>query len=133
MARKKKKPFYEKIRIKDIGAEGKALARVDGLVIFTKFVIPGDVVDLQVIKKRKKYQEGIVTKIHQFSKDRTDAFCMHFGICGGCKWQFLSYEKQLEYKQKQVKDQLKRIGKIEITGFSDIIGSSEKIFYRNKL
>jgi 23S rRNA (uracil1939-C5)-methyltransferase len=133
MARKKKKPFYEKIRIKDIGAEGKALARVDDLVIFTKFVIPGDVVDLQVIKKRKKYQEGIVTKIHQFSKDRTDAFCMHFGICGGCKWQFLSYEKQLEYKQKQVKDQLKRIGKIEITGFSDIIGSSEKIFYRNKL
>src|SRR5690606_4531395 len=85
MGRKKKKPFYEKIQIEDIGAEGKALARIENMVVFTKLVIPGDVVDLQVVKKRKNYQEAIVTKIHQYSNDRVDAFCSHFGICGGCK------------------------------------------------
>ncbi|WP_372947020.1 23S rRNA (uracil(1939)-C(5))-methyltransferase RlmD [Mariniphaga sp.] len=133
VGRNKKKPFYEKVQIEDIGSEGKALARIGNIVVFTKLVIPGDVVDLQVIKKRKKYQEAIVTQIHEFSKDRTDAFCQHFGICGGCKWQFLPYPKQLNYKQKQVEDQLKRIGKIELPGIFPIKGSKKDTFYRNKL
>ena len=133
VARNKKKPFYEKVKIESIGAEGKALARINDLVVFTKMVIPGDVVDLQVVKKRKKYQEAIVTKIHEYSNDRTPAFCSHFGTCGGCKWQFLPYSKQLEYKQQQVHDQLKRIGKMEITQVSPILGSKNETFYRNKL
>lgn len=133
MGRSKKKPFYEKIQIEDIGAEGKALARIGDMVVFTKLVIPGDVVDLQVIKKRKKYQEAIVTHIHQFSEDRTDAFCQHFGVCGGCKWQYLPYPKQLYYKQKQVEDQLKRLGKIDLPKIFPIIGSEKNVFYRNKL
>jgi 23S rRNA (uracil1939-C5)-methyltransferase len=133
VARKKAKPFYEKICIENIGAEGKALARINDLVVFTKYVVPGDVVDLQVIRKRKNYQEAIVTKIHEFSKDRTEAFCTHFGICGGCKWQFLPYAKQLLYKQKQVEDQLKRIGKVNMPAVAPIIGSQNNTYYRNKL
>ncbi len=133
MGRNKKKPFYENVRIEDIGAEGKALARVGDMVVFTKLAVPGDVVDLQVVKKRKKYQEAIVTKIHDYSKDRVDAFCSHFGVCGGCKWQFLPYAKQLLYKQKQVEDQLKRIGKIDLPEISPILGSKKDTFYRNKL
>jgi 23S rRNA (uracil1939-C5)-methyltransferase len=133
VGRNKKKPFYEKVRIEDIGAEGKALARVGDMVVFTKLVIPGDVVDLQVTKKRKNYQEAIVTQIHEFSKDRADAFCQHFGVCGGCKWQFLPYPKQLNFKQKQVEDQLKRIGKINLPEIFPIIGSKKNTFYRNKL
>lgn len=133
MARKKTKPFYERVRIEEIGAEGKALVRINDLVVFATQVIPGDIVDLQVIKKRKNFQEAIVTKIHQYSKDRIDPFCSHFGVCGGCKWQFLPYPKQLEYKQKQVKDQLTRIGRIELPEVSPILGSEQNRFYRNKL
>ncbi len=133
VGRKKTKPFYEKVRIEDIGAEGKALARVGDIVVFTRLVIPGDIVDLQVIKKRKKYQEAFVTKVHEFSKDRVDAFCSHFGTCGGCKWQFLPYSRQLFYKEKQVNDQLKRIGKLEFPPISPILPAENDIFYRNKL
>ncbi|NCB08230.1 MAG: TRAM domain-containing protein, partial [Bacteroidia bacterium] len=133
MARNRKNPFYEKVKIEDIGAEGKALARVDNMVVFTQHVIPGDVVDLQVSKKRKKYQEAYVTRIHEFSTDRVEAFCSHFGICGGCKWQFLPYHKQLFYKQKQVEDQLRRIGKMDLPETEPIIASEQNIFYRNKL
>lgn len=133
MARNKKKPYYEKVLIESVGAEGKALARIDDMVVFTKLVIPGDVVDLQVIKKRKRYQEAVVTKIHEFSKDRTPAFCRHFGICGGCKWQYLPYEKQLFYKQQQVEDQIRRIGKVDVPEVLPILGSKKDTFYRNKL
>ena len=133
MARKKSNPFYERVRIQDIGAEGKALARVNDVVIFTKLAIPGDVVDLQVTKKRKKYQEAFVTKVHEYSSDRIDAFCDHFGICGGCKWQNLPYDKQLFYKQKQVEDQLKRIGKLDLPEVRSILASHHTTFYRNKL
>lgn len=133
VSRNKKKPFYEKIEIEGIGAEGKALARINNMVVFTKLVVPGDVVDLQVIKQRKKYQEAVVTKIHKFSVDRKQAFCHHFGTCGGCKWQYLPYEKQLFYKQQQVEDQLKRIGKMDMPTVSPIIGSKNETFYRNKL
>ncbi len=133
MARKKKRPFYERVKIEDIGAEGKALARVNDVVVFTKLVIPGDVVDLQVTKKRKKYQEAVVKKIHEYSSDRVEAFCYHFGICGGCKWQYLPYQKQLHYKQKQVEDQLIRIGKLDLPSIQPILASEKDTFYRNKL
>jgi len=133
VVRKKKKPYYEKVRIQDIGAEGKALAKVNDVVVFTKLAIPGDVVDLQVTKKRKKYQEALVTKVHEFSPDRIEAFCDHFGICGGCKWQNLPYDKQLYYKQKQVEDQLRRIGKLDLPEICPILASDKSTFYRNKL
>lgn len=133
MARKRKKPFYEKITIENIGSDGKALARVGEMVVFTKYAIPGDVVDLQVTRKKKKYAEAIVTNFHDYSVDRVEAFCEHFGICGGCKWQYLPYDKQLSYKYKQVKEQLTRIGKIEIPEILPILGSERSTFYRNKL
>ncbi|SFF41955.1 23S rRNA (uracil(1939)-C(5))-methyltransferase RlmD [Sunxiuqinia elliptica] len=130
---RKKKPLYEQVTITDIGAEGKALARVNDMVVFTTHAIPGDVVDLQVTKKRKKYQEARIVKIHEKSADRVEAFCEYFGICGGCKWQFLPYDKQLFYKQQQVEDQLKRLGKVELPELSPILGSAKNTFYRNKL
>ncbi len=133
MVRKKRNPFYEKVRIEDIGSEGKALARVNEVVVFTKLVIPGDVVDLQVTRKRKKYQEAFVVRVHEYSPDRIDAFCSHFGTCGGCKWQFLPYDKQLYYKQKQVEDQLKRIGRLDLPPVMKILASERDTFYRNKL
>ncbi len=133
MARNRKKPFYENVRIEDIGAEGKAIARVNDMVVFTKLAIPGDVVDLQVTKKKKRYQEAFVKTFKEYSSDRVDAFCEHFGICGGCKWQMLPYEKQLFYKQKQVQDQLARIGKVELPEILPILGSEQNTFYRNKM
>lgn len=133
MARRKRNPFYENVRIEDIGAEGKAVAKVGEMVIFTKLAIPGDVVDLQVTKKRKRFQEAFIKEYKSYSTDRIDAFCEHFGTCGGCKWQMLPYEKQLYYKQKQVKDQLQRIGKIKLPAISPIRGSQKDTFYRNKL
>ena len=133
MGRKKELPLLEKVRITDIGAEGNALARVDNLVVFVPMLIPGDVVDLKVIKKRKKYLEGRVLKFHEYSIDRIDPRCKHFGVCGGCKWQHLPYNLQLKYKEKQVRDNLTRIGKIELPEISPIIGSPEEYHYRNKL
>jgi 23S rRNA (uracil1939-C5)-methyltransferase len=131
--RKKDLPLLEKVTITDIGAEGNAVARVDNLVVFVPMVIPGDVVDIRVIKKRKKYIEGRVVNIHEYSADRIRPKCIHFGICGGCKWQHLPYNLQLFYKEKQVKDNLTRIGKIELPEIMPIIGSSEEYLYRNKL
>jgi 23S rRNA (uracil1939-C5)-methyltransferase len=133
VGRRKELPLLEKVKITDIGAEGNALARVDNLVVFVPMLIPGDVVDIKVIKKRKKYLEGIVLKFHEYSPDRIKPRCIHFGVCGGCKWQHLPYNLQLHYKEKQVKDNLTRIGKIELPEISPIIGSSETYMYRNKL
>ncbi|WP_347840275.1 23S rRNA (uracil(1939)-C(5))-methyltransferase RlmD [uncultured Draconibacterium sp.] len=133
MGRKRKKPFYENVKIEDIGAEGKAIAKVGDMVVFTKLAVPGDVVDLQVTKKRKRYQEAIVKAYKVYSQDREKAFCEHFGVCGGCKWQILPYQKQLFYKQKQVEDQLSRIGKIELPELNPILGSENEKFYRNKM
>jgi 23S rRNA (uracil1939-C5)-methyltransferase len=133
VGRRKELPLLEKVTITDIGAEGNALARVDNLVVFVPMLIPGDVVDIKVIKKRKKYLEGRVTKFHEYSKDRIKPLCIHFGVCGGCKWQHLPYKLQLHYKEKQVKDNLTRIGKIELPVISPIIGSAEIYMYRNKL
>ena len=126
-------PFYENAEIIDIGSEGKAIAKVDGIVVFTTHVIPGDIVDLQVIKKREKYQEAKVVRIVTGSPDRIPAFCEHFEVCGGCKWQYLPYDKQLFYKQKQVFDQLRRIGKVTLPEIMPIKGSANSTFYRNKL
>ncbi|MCK3682934.1 23S rRNA (uracil(1939)-C(5))-methyltransferase RlmD [Maribellus sp. YY47] len=133
MGRNKKKPFYENVRIEDIGAEGKALARVGEMVVFTSMAIPGDVVDLQVTKKRKRYSEAFIREYKAYSEDRIDAFCEHFGVCGGCKWQMLPYDKQLFYKQKQVSDQLTRIGRLKIPEVTPILGSEKNRFYRNKM
>lgn len=126
-------PLLQNIEIADAGAEGKAVARAEGIVVFTSNVIPGDIVDIQVTKKREKYMEGKVVAIRQPSPDRVDAFCEHFDLCGGCKWQYLPYEKQLFYKQKQVVDQLTRIGRIQIPVLHPIKGSGKTTFYRNKL
>lgn len=133
MGRKKELPLLERVRITDIGAEGNALARVDNLVVFIPMLIPGDVVDIRVIKRRKKYLEGRVIRFHEYSPDRIEPRCIHFGVCGGCKWQHLPYRLQLYYKEKQVKDNLIRIGKVELSTTRPIIGSSEKFLYRNKL
>jgi 23S rRNA (uracil1939-C5)-methyltransferase len=133
VSRKKQKPFFEGLIIEDIGSEGKAIARNGDMVVFTTYAVPGDIVDLQVTKKRKKYAEANVTKYHKYSEERVENFCEHFGICGGCKWQILPYDKQLHYKQKQVKDQLQRIGKMNMPDLLPILGSKKDTFYRNKL
>ena len=133
MGRRKGLPSLEKVTITDIGAEGNALARVDNLVVFVPMLIPGDVVDIQVIRKRKKYMEGKVIKFHEYSSDRIKPRCIHFGVCGGCKWQHLPYKLQLKYKEKQVRDNLSRIGKVELPEIKPIIASSEEYLYRNKL
>jgi 23S rRNA (uracil1939-C5)-methyltransferase len=133
MRRKKDLPLLENLMITDIGAEGNALARVDNMVVFVPMLIPGDIVDLRIVRKRKKYLEGKVIRFHKYSDDRIEPRCRHFGICGGCKWQHLPYDLQLKYKEKQVVDNLKRIGKTELPGIDPIIGSSEIYMYRNKL
>src|SRR5512137_2030541 len=96
----------------DVAAEGKAIGKIDGMIVFVPFVAPGDIVDVQVIRKRKNYIEALPVTYHKLSKERIEPVCIHFGLCGGCKWQHLPYEKQLNYKQKQVEDQLIRIGKL---------------------
>ena len=132
MARRKK-PLLEKVEITAIGSEGKALGKVDDKVVFVRMLVPGDVVDVQVTRKRKNYMEGYVVKHHRYSELRQDPTCSHFGVCGGCKWQHLPYEKQLQFKQQQVHDNYSRIGKFEFPEISPIIGSEYEYFYRNKL
>ncbi len=131
--KKKKLPFYENVLITDVAAEGVALARVNELVVFVPNVIPGDRVDIQVVKKKKNFQEGIAVTIHEYSTDRVKPFCEHYGVCGGCKWQILPYSKQLFYKQKQVTDVFQRIGKLQFSEISPILGSAKTEWYRNKL
>ena len=133
MARNKNLPTYENVLITDVAAEGNAIAKIDDIVLFVEGVIPGDVVNVQITRKRKRYYEGRVLEIVTPSKDRLPAFCKHFGTCGGCKWQILPYEKQLFYKEKQAKDQLERIGHVSIEEFLPILGSGCKEYYRNKL
>jgi 23S rRNA (uracil1939-C5)-methyltransferase len=133
VGRKKDMPLLENVIITDIGAEGNALARVNNLVVFVPMLIPGDVVDLIVTRKRKKYLEGKVIRFHKFSEDRVKPLCSHFGICGGCKWQHLPYNLQLMFKEKQVRDNLTRIGRIEHPDIKPIIGSDDIYLYRNKL
>ena len=134
MTRKKKPlPLFENITITDCAAEGKALARIDDLVVFVPFCVPGDVVDIQLRKKKHSYAEGEVVRFVKKSDVRQEAMCQHFGVCGGCKWQTLPYHEQIKMKQKQVSDQLRRIGKIEIPEITPILGSKQTREYRNKL
>lgn len=116
-----------------MAAEGKALAKVNDLVVFVPYVVPGDVVDLQVKRKKNHYAEAVAVKFHEYSPVRAVPFCQHYGVCGGCKWQCLPYAEQIKYKQKQVTDNLTRIGKIELPEISPILGSEKTEFYRNKL
>ncbi len=130
---RKRLPAYTEVEIVDIATEGKSIARVNDLVVFVKGAVPGDVVDLQVIRKRKSYQEAIVTKYISYSKLRQEPICEHFGTCGGCKWQNLPYTEQLKFKEKQVVDALSRIAKLHIERTDPIMGSAKTEFYRNKL
>ncbi len=134
MARKKKElPLLEQIEITGVAAEGKALARVDDMVVFVPFVAPGDVVDLQLTRKKHNYAEARVVNFHQYSPLRVAPFCEHFGVCGGCKWQHVSYDYQLQFKRQQVEDNLTRIGKIPLPEVLPAKGSAKQQFYRNKL
>ena len=134
MARKRKPfPVLEHIEITDVAAEGKAIAKVENLVVFVPYVVPGDVVDLQIRRKKHSYAEAEAVRFHKLSPKRTEPFCKHFGVCGGCKWQCLPYEEQLYYKQKQVVDNLTRIGKVVLPEVSPILGSKHTKQYRNKL
>jgi len=133
VGRNKTLPLLEKVRIENIGAEGKSLARVDNMVVFVKHAVPGDVVDLQVTRKKGRYMEARVTAYHSYSEQRTEPFCEHFGICGGCKWQHLPYERQLYYKQQQVVDAFRHIAGVEIPETMPILASDPTTQYRNKL
>ena len=134
MSRKRKPlPILTDILITDVAAEGKAIAKVDNLVIFVPYVVPGDVVDLQIKRKKHSYAEAEAIALKKPSELRAQPFCKHFGVCGGCKWQCLPYEEQLRFKQKQVWDNLTRIGKIELPEMMPILGSKHVARYRNKL
>ena len=133
MRKKKTDIILENVLIEGIAAEGKAIARIDGVVLFVEYAVPGDVVNVKVIKKKKNYMEGVITSIVKPSAQREEPFCKHFGVCGGCKWQHLPYELQLKAKQQQVYDQLVRIGHLDIPEISPIIPSDEIRYYRNKL
>jgi 23S rRNA (uracil1939-C5)-methyltransferase len=133
MSRKKKNIILEKLLVEDYAAEGKSLARVDGKVIFIENVVPGDVVDVRLGRNNKDWAEGMPIRFHSFSADRVVPFCPHFGVCGGCQWQMLPYERQLVYKQKQVRDNLQRIGKVSLPEIQPILGAAETRYYRNKM
>lgn len=132
--RKNKRQIFENVEVIDAGAKGKTVAKApDGRVIFLPNAVPGDVVDVQTFKKRKAYYEGKAIAFHELSAKRTEPKCEHFGVCGGCKWQHMDYKYQLEYKQKEVTNNLIRIGHLELPEITPILGSSEQYFYRNKM
>lgn len=133
MSRKKNLPLLTDLPIEEIGAEGNAVAHSDGLVVFVPFVVPGDVVDVQLIRKKKSYAEGRAVNLKKPSERRVAAACPHFGTCGGCRWQTVRYEEQLAAKQKQVRDNLERLGHIDCSGMRPISGSPDIYGYRNKL
>ncbi|MBO4454738.1 MAG: 23S rRNA (uracil(1939)-C(5))-methyltransferase RlmD [Paludibacteraceae bacterium] len=133
MSKKKNLPLIENVEITGVAAEGKALVRINDIVTFVPNCVPGDVVDLQVTKKKHSFMEARVVRVVKPSPIRCEARCKHFGVCGGCKWQILPYEEQLKYKQQQIVDNLTRIGKIELPKISPILGSRHIYEYRNKL
>lgn len=133
MRKPKQEIILTDIEITDAGSEGNAIARVDNKVIFVPFVVPGDVVDIKIYKSKKNYAEGRAVAIKQYSPLRSEVKCSHFGTCGGCRWQNMDYAEQLKYKQKQVVDNLERLGKIDTTNMSPICGSDNIFYYRNKL
>ena len=134
MGRNKVKPFFEALEVIDAGARGKAVAKApDGRIVFIPHAVPGDVVSVQTSRKRKGFYEGFVTKILKASTDRVTPKCVHFQTCGGCKWQQMDYEAQLRYKEKEVTQNLLRIGKIELPSVDPILPAPEKFYYRNKM
>ena len=133
MGRRRIDLTLENVKIEAVAAEGKALAHVDGMVVFVDFAVPGDVVDIQVFKKKKNYMEGWIKRIVEPSKDRLEPFCPHFGVCGGCRWQPLPYEMQLAAKRQQVEDQLVRIGHLDVPEIRPTLPSQKIQYYRNKL
>jgi len=134
MRKKNRRQLFENVEVVDAGAKGKTIGKApDGRVIFLTNTVPGDVVDVQTTKKRKSYFEGVATTFHQLSEKRVEPECQHFGICGGCKWQDMGYEHQLFYKQKEVENNLRRIGHLELPEVSPILGSKKQYFYRNKM
>ena len=124
---------YEKVEITDAGAEGMAVGKINEKVVFVPFVVPGDVADIQITRKKKSYFEGKAIHFHTYSPKRVEPHCSHFGLCGGCRWQNMNYEDQLFYKQKQVFDSLTRIGKLQTPNILPILPSSNTRYYRNKL
>ncbi len=134
MRKKNRRQVFEKVEVIDAGAKGKTIGKApDGRVIFMTNTVPGDVVDVQTTKKRKAYFEGSAINFHSYSDKRVDPRCEHFGVCGGCKWQNMGYEHQLFYKQKEVENNLRRIGHLDLPELSPILGSKEQYFYRNKM
>lgn len=134
MARKKKSlPILENVMITGVASEGKAIAKVNEVVTFVPFAVPGDVVNLQVTKKKRSFMEARVIDFVEKSAVRSEPFCEHYGICGGCKWQILPYSEQLKHKQIEVENNLRRIGKVELSEITPILGSAKTTFYRNKL
>ena len=134
MARKRKQlPLLEGVTITGVAAEGKAVAKVEGMALFVPFAAPGDVADIQLTRKKSSFAEGRVVRFQSLSPLRSEPFCQHFGVCGGCKWQHLPYEEQLRHKQQQVVDNLTRIGKVELPEINPILGAPQTTFYRNKM
>ena len=129
----KNHPIYEKVEIVAAAAEGKSLTRIDNMVVFVANAVPGDIADIKIVKKHRRFLDGTAVKFHSYSSQRSNPVCVHFGTCGGCKWQFLDYKWQLHYKQQQVVDALVRIGKLEIPEVTPILGSKEIYNYRNRL
>lgn len=134
MRKNRRRKTFENVTVVDAGAKGKSVGKApDGRVIFLSNAVPGDVVDVMTTKKRKAYFEGVATKFHTLSDKRTEPVCQHFGTCGGCKWQHMGYEHQLYFKQKEVENNLKRIGNLELPTTQPILGSKKQYFYRNKM
>lgn len=134
MRRKSRRQTFEQVEVVDAGAKGKTVGKApDGRVIFLSNAVPGDVVDVMTTKKRKAYFEGVATHFHTLSDRRTEPKCEHFGVCGGCKWQHMAYEHQLHFKQKEVENNLKRIGHLDLPDTNAILGSKKQYFYRNKM
>jgi 23S rRNA (uracil1939-C5)-methyltransferase len=134
MRKNRRRKTFENVEVIDAGAKGKSVGKApDGRVIFLTNAVPGDVVDVMTTKKRKAYFEGVATNFHTLSDKRTEPVCQHFGTCGGCKWQHMGYQHQLHFKQKEVENNLKRIGNLELPETTSILGSKEQYFYRNKM
>ena len=131
--KKNKLPVFEHVYIENVAAEGKSVAKINDKVVFVPFVVPGDVVDIKVKKKKRNFMEAVPVFFHEYSKLRVEPRCKHFGVCGGCKWQSLNYKEQIKAKQQQVVDALIRIGKVNIPDVCDIIGCEQIYEYRNKL
>lgn len=134
MARKNRNKEFTSLSVIDAGAKGKSIAKApDGKVVFLNNAVPGDVVDVRTTRKKKAFYEGTATHFHEYSDKRTEPRCIHFGVCGGCKWQFMDYKHQLHYKQKEVVNNLQRLGDIELPEVTPILGSKEIYYYRNKM